>query len=499
MIRLACPHCGRDLTVPHGSAGRTFRCPRCGNTFQVPVVFQGVPPPIRSSPVVRLKDAIVDVEPNPMTGRPVPNRSAPFGTRETTVSEQSQDEGRLQDQKLPRPGMPSGTKVAILLLSFFVVAVVLAGVGLLIRNAARKEAAALPAEERAAAAPQGDREVSRPMFRPPPPPGKDNPKAPSRYAEQPPFERGKDGAVPSPPQDIDDTPQQGRTLTPKVLPPRVPVPSPENGEAKPEVGKDKAEDTRSPEPKQLPAKDYEPSCQAARTKLLKGFDTAIDALAKMNGSVSERLKWKDIVEKEKARFETRGLIPWSKPMRPYVDRYLASLKTAQRNLRAVYDALIDNELRARNDNRADQLRLELKKRLDVKVLAKWRHIVNGRGPGVIYTLYSNGKINDIEGQNPWNFNEGVLTFRWPTPNAPGGFRIDRLAVSAEGTTYAGTNNDKPERRPNLTGVYVLDALPQTILVGKPAPEIEGEDIDGKLFKLSDYRGKVVLLDFWGNW
>jgi hypothetical protein len=38
-----------------------------------------------------------------------------------------------------------------------------------------------------------------------------------------------------------------------------------------------------------------------------------------------------------------------------------------------------------------------------------------------------------------------------------------------------------------------------IQVGMTAPEIEGEDIDGKKFKLSDYRGKVVLLDFWGNW
>ncbi len=36
-------------------------------------------------------------------------------------------------------------------------------------------------------------------------------------------------------------------------------------------------------------------------------------------------------------------------------------------------------------------------------------------------------------------------------------------------------------------------------VGKVAPDIEGEDIDGKAFKLSDYRGKVVLLDFWGHW
>jgi hypothetical protein len=33
-------------------------------------------------------------------------------------------------------------------------------------------------------------------------------------------------------------------------------------------------------------------------------------------------------------------------------------------------------------------------------------------------------------------------------------------------------------------------------VGKQAPDIEGEDQDGKRFKLSDYRGKVVLLDFW---
>lgn len=38
-----------------------------------------------------------------------------------------------------------------------------------------------------------------------------------------------------------------------------------------------------------------------------------------------------------------------------------------------------------------------------------------------------------------------------------------------------------------------------LVVGKTAPEIEGEDIDGKHFKLSDYRGKVVVLDFWGNW
>src|SRR5262249_43403458 len=32
-------------------------------------------------------------------------------------------------------------------------------------------------------------------------------------------------------------------------------------------------------------------------------------------------------------------------------------------------------------------------------------------------------------------------------------------------------------------------------VGKAAPDIAGADVDGKTFRLSDYRGKVVLLDF----
>jgi hypothetical protein len=40
---------------------------------------------------------------------------------------------------------------------------------------------------------------------------------------------------------------------------------------------------------------------------------------------------------------------------------------------------------------------------------------------------------------------------------------------------------------------------RNLAVGKTAPEIEGEDVDGAKFKLSDYRGKVVFLDFWGFW
>ena len=42
-------------------------------------------------------------------------------------------------------------------------------------------------------------------------------------------------------------------------------------------------------------------------------------------------------------------------------------------------------------------------------------------------------------------------------------------------------------------------LLRRLLAGKPAPEIVGEDMFGKKMKLSDYRGKVVMLSFWGHW
>jgi thiol-disulfide isomerase/thioredoxin len=38
-----------------------------------------------------------------------------------------------------------------------------------------------------------------------------------------------------------------------------------------------------------------------------------------------------------------------------------------------------------------------------------------------------------------------------------------------------------------------------LIAGKVAPEIAGEDIDGKMLKLSDFRGKIVVLNFWGTW
>lgn len=40
---------------------------------------------------------------------------------------------------------------------------------------------------------------------------------------------------------------------------------------------------------------------------------------------------------------------------------------------------------------------------------------------------------------------------------------------------------------------------ENLSIGCTAPDIVGTDHEGKEFKLSDYRGQVVLLDFWGIW
>jgi peroxiredoxin len=56
----------------------------------------------------------------------------------------------------------------------------------------------------------------------------------------------------------------------------------------------------------------------------------------------------------------------------------------------------------------------------------------------------------------------------------------------------------------LVGVVFIIAgcEPQTAegqRVGNACPDIVGNDVDGKTIRLSDYKGKVVLVNFWGTW
>jgi thiol-disulfide isomerase/thioredoxin len=53
-----------------------------------------------------------------------------------------------------------------------------------------------------------------------------------------------------------------------------------------------------------------------------------------------------------------------------------------------------------------------------------------------------------------------------------------------------TNTSEPENQ---------DTLKVGLNIGDQAPELAYESPDGKVLKLSDLRGKMVLIDFWASW
>src|SRR5689334_25118738 len=48
-------------------------------------------------------------------------------------------------------------------------------------------------------------------------------------------------------------------------------------------------------------------------------------------------------------------------------------------------------------------------------------------------------------------------------------------------------------------VWLQSAKYEPLAVGKPAPDFSLSDLNEKPYRLSDFRGKVVFLNFWATW
>lgn len=51
----------------------------------------------------------------------------------------------------------------------------------------------------------------------------------------------------------------------------------------------------------------------------------------------------------------------------------------------------------------------------------------------------------------------------------------------------------------ILGLIVMGCSASVVEVGKPAPDFQLPDLDGKEVNLSDFKGKPVLLNFWAGW
>ena len=57
----------------------------------------------------------------------------------------------------------------------------------------------------------------------------------------------------------------------------------------------------------------------------------------------------------------------------------------------------------------------------------------------------------------------------------------------------------PKYADNQFVQYISSKVKSSLVPGREAPEIAMKDPDGKIRKLSDLRGKIVMIDFWASW
>ncbi|MEZ6016000.1 MAG: hypothetical protein R3F49_12850 [Planctomycetota bacterium] len=120
----------------------------------------------------------------------------------------------------------------------------------------------------------------------------------------------------------------------------------------------------------------------------------------------------------------------------------------------------------------------------------------------IAALMSESKVDDAVKQRM--LRKAVGEAKVVTTLAPAKFALGRMLFEDDGTKAEGkalleaVANDyaKTSWGTAAKAMFITDA---DLEVGKVAPDFFGQTIDGFGFNLSDYRGKVVLVDFYGFW
>lgn len=98
----------------------------------------------------------------------------------------------------------------------------------------------------------------------------------------------------------------------------------------------------------------------------------------------------------------------------------------------------------------------------------------------------------IDLKDDGKFSSGSIDIRSPFKL---GEKVYEALVNDEGTWLA----IRPTKKPILVEPKKVAERPALLAAGAPAPDFSSEKWGGGTLKLSDYKGQVVILDFWATW
>jgi len=211
--------------------------------------------------------------------------------------------------------------------------------------------------------------------------------------------------------------------------------------------------------------------------------TAYDALKKeYDAAVQEFVR---PAREAQAKGEKYQLDPAKHPNATYVAKFAAFAKEHPKTEAAAQALVMVIQTTQEEAPREEATRTLLRDHADSAAL---KNVTYGLKPDDLRMLCEKSPHAEVR---------GYALFRLAQLSAEAGEEKEALAlfreVKAKYADVAWWQGTLGERADG--GIFEIE----TLGIGKVAPEIEGVDLDGKPMKLSDFRGKVLVLDFWGDW